>query len=54
MHALEANKRHGSERSVDGFYINDDGDFLIARIVNQSGMEAQVMQVENGPLRRSS
>ena len=36
LNKYQANKRQGSERSVDGFYINDNGDFLIDRLVNQS------------------
>ena len=36
LNKFQANKRNGSERSVDGFYINEDGDFLIDRLVNQS------------------
>ena len=36
LNKYQANKRKGSERSVDGFYINDNGDFLIDRLVNQS------------------
>ena len=36
LNKYQANKRKGSERSVDGFYISDNGDFLIDRLVNQS------------------
>ena len=36
LNKYQANKRKGSERSVDGFYRNDNGDFLIDRLVNQS------------------
>ena len=36
LNKFQANKSKGSERSVDGFYINNDGDFLIDRLVNQS------------------
>ena len=36
LNKFQANKSKGSERSVDGFYINDEGDFLIDRLVNQS------------------
>jgi len=36
LNKYQENKRQGSERSVDGFYINDNGDFLIDRLVNQS------------------
>ena len=36
LNKYQANKRQGSERSVDGFYVNHNGDFLIDRLVNQS------------------
>jgi hypothetical protein len=35
LNEFQANKKIGSERNVDGFYINDAGDFLIDILVAQ-------------------
>ena len=33
---FQANKRKGSEKEVDGIYLNQNGDFLIDRLITQS------------------
>jgi len=36
LNEYQANKRKGSERNLDGFYRNNDGDFLVDRLINRA------------------